>query len=182
MNREQERFWKLLKPEYSEAAAFCRKLAGDRDIGDDLFQDSLVLALKKFGSLREESSFRPWLYRIMSRTFISTVRRPWWKRRVRLSADAEQFVGRDDPTDRLQARRWLERAFGAVSPEEQTLITLYELQDWTVGELAELYDRSEGSIKLRLFRARKKMKKALLAYAGRTSDGRQTKLIGEGAA
>ena len=70
-----------------------------------------------------------------------------------------------NPLETLAARRWLERAFQAVSPEEQTLITLYELEEWTVAELAELYGKSEGAIKTRLFRTRRKMRKALIRFS-----------------
>jgi RNA polymerase sigma factor (sigma-70 family) len=164
MTSDSEVFWKLLEPEFYRAMMFCRKLTGERDGGDDLFQDALVIALTKFDDLRDRSAFRPWLYRIVVSTFKATVRRPWWKRRIPWSPEAERPLTVRSPVDEHTARRWLNRAFQAVSPEEQTLLTLYEMEDWTVGELAELYGKSESAIKVRLFRARKRMKIALLDF------------------
>lgn len=144
---------------------FCRKLTGDRDSGDDLYQDALVIAYTKFSDLRDRTAFRPWLYRILVNTFHSTVRRSWWKIRISNISPEELSLSVTNPLETLAARRWLERAFRSVSPREQTLITLYELEEWTVAELADLYGKSEGSIKTRLFRARRKMRKALIRFS-----------------
>jgi RNA polymerase sigma-70 factor (ECF subfamily) len=163
MNQHQELFWKLLEPEYRQAMMFCRKLMGSRDNGDDLYQDALVLAFTRFDSLKDHAAFRPWLYRILVNTFKSTVRRPWWKRRAALTPELAQGLIGDDPVDRFTARRWLDRAFAAIPPDDQALVTLYELEGWPLAELASLYGKTEGSLKVRLHRARRKMQQALLS-------------------
>jgi RNA polymerase sigma-70 factor (ECF subfamily) len=165
MKSSRDLFWELLEPQYLGAMMFCRKLMGDRDSGDDLYQDALVIAYTKFSDLRDRAAFRPWLYRILVNTFHSTVRRSWWKVRVSNASPEELSLSVTNPIELLAARRWLERAFQAVSSQEQTLITLYELEEWTVAELAELYGKSEGSIKTRLLRARQKMRKALIRFS-----------------
>jgi len=164
MDIDKELFWSLLEPEYGGAQMFCRKLVGNRELGDDLFQDALVAAFTKFASLREHSSFRPWLYRIMINTFRSSLRRPWWKRFVPMSPEAELRLVGDDPLDVLTARRWLDRAFKVLAPEATALVTLHELEGWPVSDLARLYGKTEGAIKASLFRARKKMKNAILRF------------------
>jgi RNA polymerase sigma factor (sigma-70 family) len=162
MNTDKELFWSLLEPEYVAAQMFCRKLTGDRDRGDDLFQDGLVLALTRFSSLRDHDAFRPWLYRILINSFRSSVRRPWWKRFVPITPELEWHFSGDDPLDQLTARRWLQRAFEVLSPEAQTLVTLHELEGWPVADLARMYGKTEGATKAALFRARKKMKNTLV--------------------
>ena len=169
MNDNNEPFWILLEKEYQPAMMFCRKLMSDRDRGDDLFQDSLVLACSRFGTLRNTESFRPWLYRIIVNCFKMTVRRPWWKKRMPLTEKIETTLKTSDLSGRLTARRWLERAFKAVSPEEQAMITLYEMEQWTVSELATLYGKSEGAVKVGLYRTKKKMKKALDKWLPKSS-------------
>jgi DNA-directed RNA polymerase specialized sigma24 family protein len=71
----------------------------------------------------------------------------------------------EDPIDAHTARRWLGRAMQVLSPEAQALVTLYELEGWSIAELASLHRLSEGSVKARLFRARNKMKKLLTEFA-----------------
>lgn len=161
MDETGARFWELLEPEYSRAMLFCRKLAADRERGDDLFQDALVAALTRFHSLRDEEAFRAWLYRIIVNAFRSKTRRPWWKRRVSLTEEVELGLIGDNPIETHTARRLLDRAMQVLSPEAQALITLYELEGWSIAELAKMNRLSEGSVKARLFRARNKMKKVL---------------------
>lgn len=151
-----------------QAVMFCRKLAGTRERGDDLFQDAVVNAITKFRSLKDTAAFRPWIYRIFVNTFRSKARRPWWKRVVPLSSDVQLRLTADNPIETHAARRWLSRAFRALSPDEQALVTLHELEGWPIVELAQLHGKTEGAIKAKLFRARSKMKKALLAFSRRS--------------
>ncbi len=164
MQQTKELFWILMEPEYRRATLFCRKLCGDRDRADDLLQDVMVKAMIQFAALRDNDSFRPWLYRILISTFRDSVRRPWWQRRVSLTPEIESEHAVTNPVNRLTARRWLDYAFRAVSPDEQAIVTLHELEQWSVAELAELYSKSESAIKVRLHRARQKMKKQLKRY------------------
>jgi len=162
MNVPEAPFWKLLQPEYERAAMFCRKLTGSSELGDDLLQDSLLAAHNKFYTLRDHQAFRAWLYRIVVNRFTSQTRRPWWKRRVSLTPAITDTLRTEDLHDILSARRWLQRAFGVLSPAEQAMLVLYELEGWSVSELAELNGKTTGATKAVLFRARRKMKQALL--------------------
>jgi RNA polymerase sigma-70 factor (ECF subfamily) len=168
MTNEQNLFWKALEPEYHRAMLFCRKLIGDRDRGDDLFQDALVIACTKFGDLRNPDAFRPWLYRVMISTFQSSVRRPWWKRAKSLTPETESLLVTSDPADSHAARRWLGRAFEAIGADDQALVVLHELEGWSIKELADLQSQSESNIKVRLFRARKKMRQVLEQYRAKS--------------
>lgn len=166
MEQINDLFWRLHEPEHQRVRAFCRKLTGNRDDGDDLYQDALVIALTNFGALRDPAAFRPWLYRIVVNAFKNRVRRSWW-RRLTTSAAAlpDDRFGTVSPEPCYAARRRLERAFRALTADERALITLFELDGWSVAELAVLYRKSEGSIKVRLFRTRKKLRRAVLRTA-----------------
>ncbi len=153
-----------MEPEHVRARAFCRKLMRNREDGDDLYQDSLVSALTKFHRLRQTKSFRAWLYRIIINGYTSRVRRPWRRWLVPLDEQIEQTVVGDNPLAMHAARRRLEIAFRAVSPEDRGLITLFEIQGWSIAELAGMTGRSEGSIKVRLSRARRRMRDAMTGY------------------
>ena len=164
-------FWNLVEPEHRRVRAFCRKLAGDRHNGDDLYQDSLVRALTGFGSLKTREAFRPWLYRIVINRYKSRVRGSFWKRFVPLTTEIAEQTGGPDPAALHNARRRLEIAFRAVRPDERALITLFELQGWPVSELADLTGKSEGNIKVKLSRIRKKMRDALSRYLNESAEG-----------
>ena len=167
MTEDRELFWQLLQPEYTKAMMFCRKLTGHRERGDDLFQDALVTALTGFDKLRNHKAFRSWLYRIIVNSFRSKIRRPWWKRLMPLTAETELTLTGDDPVEVHTARRWLDRAFRVLSTEDQALVALHELDGWPVIELARTFGKTEGAIKAKLFRARRKMKDALISFSDR---------------
>jgi RNA polymerase sigma-70 factor (ECF subfamily) len=156
-------FWKLLEAEHPKAERFCRKIAADRQDGDDLYHDALLAAWRKFGTLRDVNSFRPWLYRIIVNEFRSRLRKPWWRKRQLLNEalnDWEIY----DPAEIHTARRWLDRAFEALSPADKTLVILFELEGWNIPELARVFGKPQGTIKSRLSRARWKMRERLMRY------------------
>jgi RNA polymerase sigma-70 factor (ECF subfamily) len=166
MENDRDLFWRLLRPEHIRARAFCRKLTGNREDGDDLYQDALVSALLKFGDIRDSASFRPWLYRTVINTFKNRVRRPWWSRVLPLTTEIEETIGSANPLDAYAARRRLERAFRAISTYEKSLVILFELEGWTIRELAELFGKRQSAIKTRLCRTRRKMRDALAKVPG----------------
>jgi RNA polymerase sigma-70 factor, ECF subfamily len=164
MNRDRTLFWKQIEPEHQKAAAYCRKLMGNRDDGDDLYQDALVRALTSFASLRNIETFRHWFYRIIINCFKNRKRQKWWKRFIPISTEIEELPGRGDPAALFASQRRLEIAFKALTPADRALVNLHELEGWKISELSQLQGKSEGNIKVRLCRARKKMRDAIIRY------------------
>jgi RNA polymerase sigma-70 factor (ECF subfamily) len=163
-----KRFWKLLKPIHDEAVAFCRKLTGDRDDGNDLYQEALLQAARKFGSLKDESAFRPWLYRILVNRFKNRQRNRWRKRRLELSDESIVAACSRDPRDEQETLRRLNAILSVLKPEERSLVVLHEIEGRPLAELAEIFNRPEGTIKTRLFRARRKMYKTVAGQIPKT--------------
>lgn len=161
VDTNRDLFWRLLEAEHPRAESFCRRLAGDLARGDDLYQDSLLQALRKFDRLRNPAAFKPWLYRIIVNTCASQRRAAWWKKRVRLTNEIVDSLASDDPAPEYEAKRWIAKALAALSPEDRALITLFELEGWSIAELANLNGKSPGTIKSRLSRAREKMREEI---------------------
>ncbi|MFH1685906.1 MAG: RNA polymerase sigma factor [bacterium] len=177
MDRNNDLFWELVEPEHLKLRAYCRKLLGNREDGDDLYQDALVSALAGFDDLRQLEAIRPWLYRIVINTYKNRMRRPWWRRLTSLGAEMETTLAGENPVKVQAARRRLETAFRVLSPDDRTLVTLFELQGWRLAELADLTGRSEGSLKTRLSRARGKMRNALGQYLKSSAPSQLVKSI-----
>jgi len=162
MNEQNDLFWQLLEPEYKTAMLYCRKLMQDREKGNDLFQDTLVIAIQKFGQLKNHDAFRPWLYQVIINKFKSSVRVSNKRRWLPFTPETEDILVSDNPTNKQIAKLWIEKLFKVISSDEQALIVLYEMEQWSIKELASLHSKSEGSIKLKLFRVRKKLKKEMV--------------------
>ncbi|KAA3633606.1 MAG: RNA polymerase sigma factor [Calditrichaeota bacterium] len=161
MNDKNELFWQLLKPEYKRAMMYCRKLMQHREKGDDLFQDAIVTAIRKIDQLREQNAFRPWFYRIVINTFNSEIKKHKKRTFMPFDTETEQILPAHNPANIHFANIWLEKLFKALKPDEQSLIILFEMEQWTLAEIGEMYGKSEGAIKPKLFRTRAKLKKEL---------------------
>jgi len=177
MNRD--RFWIELEKVHAEAERFCRRLSATREDGDDLYQEALLRAHSKYDGLNNRSAFRPWFYRLIINHFKNRRRGAWWRHLVSLTSELEESLPGADPSGKHWADRQLTKAFAAVTPEERALVTLHEIEGWTIPELATLYKKPTGTIKARLSRARAKMRKALLQGFEQTEEpiATNTKLV-----
>ncbi len=177
MDRNRDLFWQHLEPEHRRARGYCHKLTGSREDGDDLYQDALVRALTGFARLRELESFRPWLYRIIINTYRNRIKQPWWKRVLPITSEIAESIPGDNPHGAYAARRRLAVAFRALSPEERAMVTLFELEGWTAEEVGRAMGKASGTVRVRLKRARDKMREALIRYFERSGSGSDVSLL-----
>lgn len=63
----------------------------------------------------------------------------------------------------------MDSALSALSVDDRIIVTLAELEGWKISELAELFSKTEGFVKMRLSRARTKMRKRLGSVHRRTA-------------
>lgn len=161
MGNNSNLFWQLVEKEHRRARAFCCRLTGNAEDGDDLYQDSVIKAFRGFADLQKPESFRPWLYRIIGNAYKSRFRSPWWKKLIPLPPESDDGAFSENPENLYESRRRLSFALSALSPEDRLLVTLAEIEGWKISELARLAGKSEGFVKMRLFRAREKMRRRL---------------------
>jgi len=159
MNREQ--FWQHLEPWHGELEAFCHKLAGSRDDGADLYQNVLLAGCRQVERLRDPGALRAWLYRIAVNTFKNS-RRDRARRAAAHEAAVQESTPHHNPWRQQQARLWLERALNILSAEDKALVLLFEVEGWTIAELAAMLHKRPGTIKSRLSRARARLRSELL--------------------
>jgi RNA polymerase sigma-70 factor (ECF subfamily) len=73
--------------------------------------------------------------------------------------------GLDDVFDRLDLRPALERSLGAMLPEYAETVILVDIEDYTYADAATLLGVPVGTVRSRLFRARRLLQEALIEYA-----------------
>jgi RNA polymerase sigma-70 factor (ECF subfamily) len=158
---DKEAFWGFLEPLHQEASAFCHKLTGDREAGEDLYHDTLLRAQRRFHQLKAPSAFRPWLFTIMVNTFRNRRRSYRGHRKVALTDALEvQLVG-SDPRAEYESNCRLHAVLSVLSREDRTLVVMHDIEGWTIPELSQVCRKAEGTVKTRLYRARLKMRKAI---------------------
>jgi RNA polymerase sigma-70 factor (ECF subfamily) len=145
---------------FSLAARFAR----DRDELEDICQDVFIKAYENLASFRQEAPFEHWLMRIATRTCHDALRsRRHENSHGTLDDHSSELrdYAEEARAEARQARQLLRWAMGRLKPEEQLVITLFELEELTVREVAGLTGWSEANVKVRAYRARKALKRIL---------------------
>jgi len=145
---------------FGTAARFAR----DNHQLDDIAQEVFVRAFRNLGKFRGDAPFAHWLARITVSACYDFLRK---ERRVReqVSLDAAILEMPDPGSDAAlatsRAREVLDFALRRLTPEERLIITLAEIEERPMKEIAELTGWSESNVKVRAFRARQNLKRIL---------------------
>ena len=131
---------------------------------EDICQDVFVQAYFKLRQYRRDSPFEHWILRITTHKCYDYLRK---RRRSGslVSVDAMLESGYEpgaveSPAPHPDLER-LHAALAQLSAKERLVITLLELEDRSVQEVAGLTGWSEGNVKVRAFRARAALRKLL---------------------
>jgi len=137
---------------------YLSRISGDRQVADDLLQESYYRLLKTTVPFESEAHRRNYLYRIATNLVRDARRgpRPLFDAGVEM-ADMAAPEGRVDAEGRADVRR----AFGRLKPRERALLWLAYANGSSHHEIADVLGVKTGSIKLLLFRARRKLAAAL---------------------
>lgn len=137
--------------------------AGDRD-ADDCVQLSLLEILAALPGYRGESPLGPWADRIAVRTSMRVLKRRRF-RESRVALVAEPLpgpeAGREDPRDRFEVRRRLAGHLEALELDLRSTVVLKLVHGCSVDEIAELMDVPRDTVKGRLKRGRKILRRRL---------------------
>ena len=135
-------------------------LARDRAVADDVVQDTLLRAWRSFGSLGDEQKARAWLLTIARREF---ARR--FERKAFETVDVDDLAALEDPAlaaEDAQEMADVRAAILALERDYREPLVLQVLMGYSTEEIATHMELSSGAVLTRLFRARQKLKAALL--------------------
>jgi len=137
---------------------------------EDIVQEVWLKAFQKLGSFRGDAPFEHWLMRLAVRTCYDFLRAHQRNRESAFSelSDSEEswlerFVSQPEAAQEHAdaARLLIERILEQLSPPARLVITLLEIEDRSVKEIAQLTGWSVPLVKVRAFRARAEMRKLL---------------------
>jgi len=167
---DPESFEPLVQKYSPRVFATARRYARRESEVEDIAQEVWVKAFQKLASFRGEAPFEHWLMRMTVRTCYDFLRSHQRKKELNFSELTEpetngldHFVSAPDHRgeDADAARQLVERILEKLSPAARLIITLLEIEDRSVKEIAALTGWSVALVKVRAFRARAEMKKAL---------------------
>lgn len=162
----------LIRASYADVYALAYRLVRDRDEAADVTQEVFMRVLRSVRGFRGDSAFGTWLHRITVNTALSAMRKR--SRRPLLGSEAIGMPGQEyggaladqaaGPEERAERAELLSRAEAAVAalPESaRTVVVLRDVEGMSTAEVAALTGLSETAVKVRLFRARERLRAAL---------------------
>lgn len=146
------------------------RLTANPTAAEDLVQDTILRALRGWASFRPGSNARAWLVTILRNQFISGWRSA---RRAGPSVDLEAIPELSDPDDPDPEGHFFAnlvddevlRALDQLPEEFREVVVLSDLEGLPYGEVAEALGIPLGTVKSRIFRARRILQGQLRRYA-----------------
>ena len=161
------------------------RMTKNRPDAEDLVSEAVTKALKNRDSLQDPASFRGWIFRILTNTFLSNCRKQKKFTEVGLpdsepDSEAEDFWlfdrlhqpfllfwGSNPEQEFLNnvLRDDLCRALDQLKEEYRIVVLLSDVQGFSYPEIAEILEIPVGTVRSRLSRARSRLQKSLWQHA-----------------
>lgn len=140
------------------------KILRDADDAQDLAQECFITAYQQLHKYQGRSKFSTWLYTIVYRAAVTQLRQN--KLETAFIGDSVNEVSDSagNQFDQLQSKQVGQQVRIAIDKLPQTealLVTLYYINDLPIKEIQEITGLSKPNIKIKLFRARKKLEHEL---------------------
>jgi RNA polymerase sigma-70 factor (ECF subfamily) len=155
-----------------EVERWCRRFFADRELIQDLTQESFIRAFAALETYRLDLPFRAWMRTITVNVCYDELRRRV-RRPEKLIDDPQQaeqmwlqLVNEASPETILQAAEesaaaeaLARRLLDGLRPDDRVVMMLKESEELSVAEIANVMGWSEAKVKIRTFRARRLMKR-----------------------
>ena len=158
-----------LVTEYEKAVyAIAQRMTGNPEDAADMTQETFIKAYNSLGSFRGDSKFSVWLYRIANNVCLDFLRSRSRKPTVLLSVEDDEGeetqldVADESQSPELLLERGLtrdavRRGLDTLPPDYKQILLLREIQGLSYEEIALALGIDLGTVKSRIFRARKKL-------------------------
>jgi len=174
---DTQAFERLVEENEKKVYALALRMVGSPEDAQDIAQESFVKAYTSLGSFRGESRFSVWLYRLTYNICIDFIRRRRRNQTVALTVTDEdgETAELDIPDERCspeavvetrQLRKVLAECVEALPGHHREIIVMREITGLSYQDMAQALGISEGTVKSRLARARRKLAALLLAHPG----------------
>jgi RNA polymerase sigma-70 factor (ECF subfamily) len=172
---DQDAFEQLVRATYADTYTLAFRLTGDEEDAADVVQESYLRAYRGLKRFRGDAQFTTWLYRITANCASTHLGRRTRHRHDELLDDAPLADGDPDhdPQAGVEAgatRDRLHAALRALPPRLRAVVVLRDVYDLPHEAIAAELGISESAAKVRLHRARKKLREQLYPMRGQSDE------------
>lgn len=168
-----EEAFRLIFDRYSRPVlGFVYDMVGQRELAEDLTQETFVRAYKGLAGFRDEAKLSTWLFAIAKNVARESLRsRPREERKVEIDDPlvAELKDGRRSPAGALldkELNEVVRKALERLDEDKRAVFTLKVFQQRSYEEIVEITGFSLGKVKTDLHRARAEMRRRVGPYLG----------------
>ncbi len=183
---DQEAFAQLVQAYEKRVFALTMRMCKNPDDAAEAAQETFLAVWQGLKFFRGESSFSTWLYRLASNACVDLLRKEGRHRAAAGPSLDDEEVNIDvadslptphEEAERKELREEIEEGLAALSPEHRQVLILREMHQLSYDEIADTLELDVGTVKSRISRGRKQLRKILLE-SGNFSDRLSSKDTG----
>ena len=135
----------FVRDHYPAVLRLATRLSGQREDGEDIAQQTFLVARRKIGSFQGNSSLRTWIHRIA----INESRQ--WRRKTRPLASLDRDVeSKDSGIDEFESGHILAAALANLPEKQREAFVLFEVEQLAMIEVAQVLGIPSGTAKARV--------------------------------
>jgi RNA polymerase sigma-70 factor (ECF subfamily) len=153
---DSEAFDALVRETHRAVYGLVYRLVGNHDDAADVMQDTYLRVWRGLRSFRGDAAFNTWVYRIASNAALSHLKRRGKEAEPMdpaAMAPLEKVVAESDAVP----AEAIEDALARLPVPYRTVIVLKDVYGFSLEEIAKQVGSTEGAVKVRLFRARRRL-------------------------
>ena len=169
----------FFKGDYQRIFRYIMSMVHDTAEAEDLTQETYLRAYRRRDSLRDEGAQTAWLYRIATHVCLDRLRQYARRNPMESETDLDQVDVAEPDTPSLQQTierdemsACVQRYLNGLPDSYRAVMLLHDMHEMTAPEIAQLLGESLANVKIRLHRARRKLKTALEAGCAFSYDER----------
>lgn len=162
-------FERLILADEKQIYTLCLRTLGDQQDAMDASQEAFFRAYRSLASFRGESKFSVWLYRLASNVCLDMLRKRSRGQTISLTEEEDAVLDIPDVSfspqtelEKKELREAVQLGLKKLDPEFREVLLLRELGGLSYEEIARATGLEPGTVKSRIFRARKKLAAILM--------------------
>ncbi|MCU1371570.1 MAG: polymerase, sigma-24 subunit, RpoE [Ilumatobacteraceae bacterium] len=164
-------FEELVRRTSADTFTLARRLVSDDEDARDVVQDAYLRAFRSIGKFRGDAQFTTWLYRITANCASTHLGRRRRHRHDELDEEVDVVDPKPEHDPQVAAdgallRSQLEAAIADLPPRLRAVVVLRDIYDLSHAEIADELGISESAAKVRLHRARRRLRTQIFPLAG----------------
>lgn len=151
-------FSELYETYKKQIYAYLLKNTGNPHIAEELTHDTFIKAFKSLNKFRGESTLKTWLFTIARNTYLNYYKKKATKYEISNDIIDLEWSDKRDAYREMEAKVNISAILSMLSEKDRTFLLLRDQQGMSYREIANITGDTEGTVKVGIYRARKRFK------------------------